>query len=180
MTGTGNLDRFSTQVRSILDDLTTGKVSISLDEYLNQNSSALSELTEEQLEHLISLLEITTHLGVESCFPDFSDAADVSIHETLSRWATEVLYHLYRKADERLTYDGETPPKSISAEVTRIFNSAVKSAKNKHPQCMHKFNDFIRGLTVFSVSFSVKASRRYDWYLRQKAKRSSQSSQSDA
>jgi len=181
LTETGNLELFSTQVRSILDDLTTGKTSISLDEYLNRNSSALSELTEEQLEHLISLLQITIHLGVGSCFPDFSDAADVSIHETLSSWATEVLYHLYRKADERLTHDSEHPPYSrISSEIAKIFTSASNTAKNQHPQCTDKFLDFIRGLRFFSDSFRVKASRRYDWYLREKARRSSQSSQSDA
>ena len=181
LTETGNLELFSTQVRSILADLRKGKTSISLDAYLNRNSSTLSELTEEQLEHLISLLQITTHLGVESRFPDFSDAADVSIHETLSRWASEVLYHLYRKADERLTYDSEDPPRSrISGEIAKIFNLASNSAKSEHPQCTDKFLDFIRGLRFFSDSFSVKASKRYEWYLRQKSRRSSQSSQSDA
>jgi hypothetical protein len=152
-----------------------------LDVFLNRNSDVLSELTVEQLEHLISLLQITTHLGVESPFPDFCDVANVSINEILSKWADEVLYHPYRKADESITYDSENPPNSsLNNEINAIFMSAVKSAKNKHPQCMHKFNDFIRGLRFFSDSFSVQASRRYKWYLRQKAKPSSQSSQSDA
>lgn len=181
LTETGNLQRFSTQICSILADLRKGKTSISLDAYLIRNSDVLSELTEEQLEHLISLLQITTHLGVESRFPDFCDVANVSINEVLSKWAAEVLYHLYRKADESITYDSENPPNSsLNNEINAIFMSAAKSAKNKHPQCMHKFNDFIRGLRFFSDSFSVQASRRYKWYLRQKAKRSSQSSQSDA
>ena len=141
----------------------------------------MSELTEEQLEHLISLLQITTHLGVESRFPDFCEVANVSINEILSKWAAEMLYHLYRKADESIRYDSEEPPQfRITTRIAEIFNTASKLAKNEHPQCLHKFLDFIRGLRFFSDSFSVKASRRYDWYLRQKAKRSSQSSQSDA
>jgi len=181
ITETGNLERFSTQVRSILADLSKVKTSISLNVYLNRNSSVLSELTEEQLEHLISLLEITTHLGVESLLPDFSDVAVVSIHETLSRWAEEVLYLLYRKADERLTYDSEHPPRSnISSEVSLIFNSASKSAKSIHPQCTDKFLVFIGGLRFFNDSLKVKSSKRYDWYLRQKANRSYQSSRLDA
>jgi hypothetical protein len=133
-----------------------------------------SELSEDDNELLMRLVQITTVLGIESPTQEQQNRG------YLSKWADEVLYHLYRKADENMTYDGETPPKSLNTEAVKMFDSASESAKNKAPQCIDKFLDFIRGLRSFTDSFSIKAPSRYHWYVREKAKRSSQSSQSGA
>jgi len=126
-------------------------------------------------ELLVRLAQITTVWGIESPTPEQQN------RDYLSKWAEDVLYHLYQKADESMTYDSENPPNlPLNNKINEIFIAAAKSAKNQHPQSMNKFNDFIRGLRSFSNSFSVQAPKRYDWYLRQKSRRSSQSSQSDA
>ena len=132
-----------------------------------------SELSEDDNELLTRLVQITTVLGIESPTQEQQNRG------YLSKWADEVLYHLYRKADENMTYDSEIPPQSLNIEVSKIFHSASKSAKNKAPQCIDKFLDFIRGLRSFTDSFEIKAPTRYDWYVREKASRTSRSSQSD-
>ena len=146
-----------------------------VDEYVSSKVTVgQSELSEDDNELLTRLVQITTVLGIESPTQEQQNRG------YLSKWADEVLYHLYRKADESMTYDSEKPPQSLISEVAKIFTSASNSAKNEHPQCIDKFLDFIRGLISFTDSFSIKASNRYDWYLREKARRTSRSSQSDA
>ena len=146
-----------------------------VDEYVSSKvTDGRSELSEDDNELLMRLVQITTVLGIESPTQEQQNRG------YLSKWADEVLYHLYRKADENMTYDSEKPPKSLHTEAVKIFHSASESAKNKAPQCIDKFLDFIRGLRSFTDSFSIKAPRRYHWYVREKARRSSQSSQSGA
>jgi hypothetical protein len=134
----------------------------------------LMESVLDDNELLVRLEQITTNLGIESPAQDLQD------RDYLSEWADDVLYHLYQQADERLTYDGETPPMSINDEALFIFNSAARLAKDKDPQSMYKFNDFLKGLKSFNSSLDRKPDLRYEWYLKEKARRSSQSSQSDA
>ena len=133
----------------------------------------LDDLDDSEL--LVRLVQITTILGIES------PTQNLRNRDYLAEWASDVLYHLYRKADESITYDSENPPNSpLNNEINAIFISASNSARVITPQCIHKFNDFISGLRVFSPNVSEKAANRYNWYLRQKSRRSSQSSQSDA
>ena len=138
-----------------------------------------STLTVKEVKKLQSLLQITSQLNIES--PILAGLSRDSALDALSTWAQEVLYDLYQKADESIIDHAKMPPDAgLNSQVVKLFNAASESAKNKAPQCIDKFLDFIRGLTSFTDSFSIKASKRYDWYLREKARRTSQSSQSDA
>ena len=138
-----------------------------------KTSGGQFELSEDDTKLLTRLEQITNEMQIKS--PEQQN------RDYLSKWAEDVLYHLYQKADESMTYDSENPPNlPLNNKINEIFMAAAESAKNQHPQSMNKFNDFIRGLRSFSNSFSVQAPKRYDWYLRQKSRRSSQSSQSDA
>jgi hypothetical protein len=138
-----------------------------------------STLTVKEVKKLQSLLQITSQLNIES--PILAGLSRDSALDALSTWAQEVLYDLYQKADESIIDHAKMPPAAgLNSQVVKLFNAASESAKNKAPQCIDKFLDFIQGLMSFTDSFSIKASKRYDWYLREKARRTSQSSQSDA
>jgi hypothetical protein len=151
LTETGNLERFSKQVRSILADL-----------------------TEEQLEHLVSLLQITTHLGVDCSHPNLSHAVNLPVLETLSKWAYEVFFCLYSTADANIMKKSKTVNAvDINIEVNLLFVRASNLARNDGAKPTSKLKVFISELNFFCSEIELKAAKRFELYLELKAKHSS-------
>ena len=145
-----------------------------MDLYLNQNSCALSELTEEQLEHLVSLLQITTHLGVDCSHPNLSHAVNLPVLETLSKWAYEVFFCLYSTADANIMKKSKTVNAvDINIEVNLLFVRASNLARNDGAKPTSKLKVFISELNFFCSEIELKAAKRFELYLELKAKHSS-------
>ena len=70
-------------------------------------------------------------------------------------------------------------PVNINDEVNSLFLRASDLADNDGAKPAKKFTQFISQLNFFCSEIDTKAGKRYELYLGLKAKRSSQSSQSD-
>jgi hypothetical protein len=169
-----NLDRFNESIRK---NLAERRTMLTIEQVKKLLSPPM--LTVEQVKELQSLLQITPWLDIEPpilAWPPRDSALDA-----LSRWAQEVFFRMYSMAEENIMKKSETPTANdIMSGVNSLFQRASVRARNDGADPMNSLGSFMRGLNFFCSWSSVKAERRYQRYLELKAKRSSQSSQSDA
>ena len=135
-------------------------------------------LTTEQVEKLQSLLQITPWLDLES--PTLSISPRDSALDALSSWAHQVFVRLYSTADTNIMKKSRTlTAVNINIEVNSLFVRASNLANNDGAKPTKKFKEFIRLLNFFCREVELEAKKRYERYLELKAKRTSQSFQSD-
>jgi len=135
-------------------------------------------LTTEEVEKLQSLLQITPWLDIES--PTLSRSPRDSALDAVSSWAHQVFVRLYSTADENVMKKSKTlTAKNINSGVNTLFQRAVFKARKDGGNPTESLKMFFSGLNFFCSEIDTKAGKRYELYLGLKAKRSSQSSQSD-
>lgn len=135
-------------------------------------------LTTEQVEKLQSLLQITPWLDIES--PTLSISPRDSALDALSSWAHQVFVRLYSTADTNIMKKSKTlTAVNINDEVNSLFVRASNLANNDGAKPTKNFREFISQLNFFCREVELEAKKRYERYLELKAKRTSQSFQSD-
>ena len=133
-----------------------------------------SELSEDDNELLMRLVQITTVLGIESPTQEQQNRG------YLSKWAHQVFVRLYSTADENIMKKSRTLcAENINREVNTLFQRAVFEARKDGVDPTESLNMFISQLNFFCSEIETKAGKRYERYRELKAKRSSRSSQSD-
>ena len=142
--------------------------------WLERNSSFLSTLTEEELDNLVSLLKITKYLGLDCSHPNLSEAGNLPILQTLTKWAYDVFFCLYSTADANIMKKSKTVNAvDINIEVNLLFVRASNLARNDGAKPTSKLKVFISELNFFCSEIELKAAKRFELYLELKAKHSS-------
>jgi hypothetical protein len=165
LTEAENHDEFSKKLRSILTKSENRKV---------------SSLTEEESDNLVSLLKITKYLGLDCSYPNLGEVENLPNLQTLTKWAYEVFFRLYSTADTNIMKKSKTlTAVNINDEVNSLFVRASNLANNDGAKPTKNFREFISQLNFFCREVELEAKKRYERYLELKAKRTSQSFQSD-